>query len=690
VAEELGRLADRDLPVIEPNLSDARQLGGQPPRPGQEKAVVDLLKKAGRHQKAVEDGLTDLLDRLAVWGGAGDIRSEARMIRDAARRQAEDIEKSEKDMPAAELDRAGTRAEQASEQANQLLTRAGKLANETLAKRATDANNAAREKTDQAAALRAKAKALPEGTPEKSSLNAQAALLDGEADDLKDIANGASAEADAINKGIKVSGGQAIAEDLRRAGTAARANQRSEAGNLLRSAEGRLDRLIEALAEKQPDTAPELVRAKTKKAADDLDSLAGAQDDIRRRTAEAAKIPDPMKREAELRRLALEQDKVIERGKEVLQRLTRQRADDAARDTRAALEHMETARNDLENGNTGMRAQNDAVERLDMARDKLDNANAAAPQQLSDETRRKMIDKVKAVAEKQRAAVAEADRIHKLVAKDKKWSSVALTEYGDIGLFREEPLAKEVRALEKEFAQLPVLARLLNESAGAMDSAVAKITSRVRDTDPTLAYDAMLEDANNRRVNRPMELAARRLDQLLAALKQDDPKPKKDPPAKSVGPKNTTPPGGGGGAQGGGGQKDIIPPMAQLKVLRALQAELNQRTTDFAKDYPDLTKVTDDDLRKELEDELKELEDAQRDIAALFKQLAPLFQQEKLEKGEKGDTGDTGAKGEKSEKGDKGGKSEKPTNPDKKPDQPEKSEKPTKSEKQKTPEPEKP
>ena len=56
VADELGRLADRDLPVIEPSLSDARQLGSQPPRPGQEKVVPDLLKKSGRHQKAVEDG----------------------------------------------------------------------------------------------------------------------------------------------------------------------------------------------------------------------------------------------------------------------------------------------------------------------------------------------------------------------------------------------------------------------------------------------------------------------------------------------------------------------------------------------------------------------------------------------------------------------------------------------------------
>jgi hypothetical protein len=628
VANELGRLADRDLPAIEPNLSDARQFGGQPPRAGQEKLVPDLLKKATRHQKAVEDGLSSVLDLLAVWGGAIEIRGEARVLRDFVLRQAGELEKLEKDTSAAELDRAGTRAEQAADQASQLIGRATRLASEKD-KQADAARAGAKGKADEAAALRAKAAALPAGTPDKSSLNAKAALTDGDAEDLKAAADKASAEADALRKAIHAAGGQGLPEELRAAAAAARKDNRSEADKLLRSSATRLDRLIDELTEKQLDTAPDL--EKRKKAADDLNTIADAQDDIRKRAAEAAKIADPMKRAAEMKKLAGEQDKVIERGKEVLQRLTRDRADAAARDTRAALDHMDIARNELENGNSGMRAQNAAVDKLDAARDKLDAANAAAPQQLSDETRRKMADKVKALFEKQKAAVAEAERIHKLVAKEQKWGTVALTEYGDIALFREEPLAKEVRVLEKDFASLPVLARLLNESASAMDAAGAKITGRVRDTDPTLAFDAALEASNDRKINRPMNLAARRLEQLLDALKQDDPKakPKKDPPPKPPGPMNPMNPMPMGGAQ-----QDIVPPLAQLKVLRSLQAELNRNTADFHKEHPDLTKVTDDDLRKELEDELKELEQAQRDIAALFEQMAKLFEQEKGEKPE--------------------------------------------------------
>ena len=68
-----------------------------------------------------------------------------------------------------------------------------------------------------------------------------------------------------------------------------------------------------------------------------------------------------------------------------------------------------------------------------------------------------------------------------------------------------------------------------------------------------------------------------------------------------------------------------MPPLAQLKVLRALQAELNQRTAEFAKDHPDPGKLTDEER-----DELKELEQAQREIAALFEEMVKLFQDHKL------------------------------------------------------------
>ena len=64
-----------------------------------------------------------------------------------------------------------------------------------------------------------------------------------------------------------------------------------------------------------------------------------------------------------------------------------------------------------------------------------------------------------------------------------------------------------------------------------------------------------------------------------------------------------------------------LPPTAQIKALRALQVELNERTAAFAQAHPDRMKLGDADR-----EELEELERSQREIAELFQKLAPAFQ----------------------------------------------------------------
>jgi hypothetical protein len=58
-----------------------------------------------------------------------------------------------------------------------------------------------------------------------------------------------------------------------------------------------------------------------------------------------------------------------------------------------------------------------------------------------------------------------------------------------------------------------------------------------------------------------------------------------------------------------------------LKALRALQAELKDRTAAFDKAHPDRSKLTDDE-----KDELKELEESQRELPLLFEHVAKLFE----------------------------------------------------------------
>jgi DNA repair exonuclease SbcCD ATPase subunit len=632
IAEELDRLSDRDLAVIEPYLTDARQLGSQSGTPKQKPVLEDLLKRAARHQQAVDDGLSAILDWLAIWGGASDVRGDARILRDQLKRLADEVERLSEKVPVGqapdrlnpaqrnELERAAGRTELATEQATNLLARAARLASEKERQSAA-ARQAVGEKEREAAALRERAAQLPPGQPEKSALNARASSLQAEADDLKSLVQVTEDETRALRAGIEAAGGQDLPEQLRAASQALRSNRQAEAATLQRSAAARLANLAEALAEKERELAPELMKT-LKTAADELDALGAAQDQLQQRTQQANQIADPTRRASELKTLAEEQEKLIQKTREVLQRLTRERADSAARQIRSALDKMETARDDLERGEAPTRPQMEATESLDNARDTLDAATAAAPQQLADEKRRKIADRVDALVERQKAAIAETERLHGLVRSSQKWERPVLASYADLEE-RIRAIAADVRTLsEQELAPLPVLVRLVSDAAKAMDTAADK--ARIRredalDADPLVAFDPQLELANDRQVLQPMNRALRRLQQLADVLKPEPPgNATPQPPASQPSPKATPmPPPASAAAQ------DVIPPLAQLKVLRALQAELNEKTAEFAKAHPDPDKLTDEER-----EELKELEQAQREIATLFEQLSRLLNEQ--------------------------------------------------------------
>lgn len=631
VADGLGRLADHDLAAIEPLLGEARQKSAQAPRPGSEKEVPGLLTRAGRQQKDAEERFSDLLELLSEWSGPAEIRGEARMLRDGINRQADAADRLPDRVPAgqsperldpaqrAELERAAGKLDLAAEQAGQLLPRADKLAGEKD-QEAGDLRKQAKEKDAAADELRKKAAALPADSRDRKKLEGQADDLAADAGDLRKNADRAAAEAQALRDAVKAAGGQAIPDELRRAAEAVRNNRPGETAPAARSAADRLDRMAGALAEKPGNDVPEL--QKMKRAADQLDEIAGEQDELRKKAEEAAKIPDPEKREQELQKLAREQERLLDRTRELAQRLTRDKADAAARDARAAADKMANARDDLEQGKAPDRSQADAVEKLDDARDKLDAAGDRPDRELSGEKRRKLADAVKALLERQQAAVAEAARIQAKVLADRQWERPVLTSYGDLE-DRERALAAEVKTLaDREFAELPVFARMLKDAAAAIDKAADKVKARVEDAKDPNPFDAELEKLNDAKVSRPMALAVRRMEQLLDSLKPDDPRKKAEgrgaAKKKDGGGGPPMPKGGGGAPQG---NADAVPPLTQLKALRALQAELNERTAEFAKDHPDPAKLTDDER-----EELKEIEAAQRDMAALFEQLAKLFQ----------------------------------------------------------------
>ncbi|WP_145243172.1 hypothetical protein [Urbifossiella limnaea] len=586
------------------------------------------LARAARHQRGVEDTLTDLIDLLNQWGGAAELRGDARQLRDTVLREADTADRLPDRVPPgkaadaltpeqrAELDRAAARLDRLADQAGALLGKARNLAAEKD-QAAAAAKAAAASKEADASALDAKAGMLPQGSEARSAAAAKAEQARLDAADATAASTRAAAEAAAIRAAVAAAGGQAVPDELRQAAVAARENRQGEAGAKDRSAAARLDRFANGLAEQQPENVPELSR-RQRADADQADATAAAQDDLQKRAAEAARVPDATKRGDELRRLAPEQQKLAEQTRDLVQRLTRDRADDAAKDARAALEKMEAARDSLENGADPTAAQRDATAKLDDARDRLDGQTARAEERLADETRRRLAAQVTALLDRQKAAITEAGRVQEAVLKGKAWTRPLLASLSELE-DRERALAGEVRGLaDREFAQLAVFARIVNDAADAMDKAGDKAKARRQDAldaDPDAAFDPALEKANHDRVARPMGVAVRRLEQVLEALKEDQPKAGRAPM-----PTGTPPTGMPMPMPMPAGNADAIPPLAQLRALRALQNELNERTAAFAKANPDPAALSDD-----AREELAEIEAAQRRLAELFAGLAAEF-----------------------------------------------------------------
>ncbi|MFM8271836.1 MAG: hypothetical protein ACKODX_05820, partial [Gemmata sp.] len=240
VASELGRTADRDLGTAQQNLADALALAGQP-KPGQAQDIPDLLRKAGRSQKSIEDTATALLDLLALWGGAGEIRGEARVQKDNVLRQLADNEQlKDRVKPGAlrptddgqrDLDRAALRAEQSADQSRELVARAARLAAERD-KQAEEYRAPARQKDAAVADLKRNADAT-DNPDARSALNAQAAAAAAAAADLKAAADKVEAEAKALRKGLDAAGGQELPDELRVAAGLLRRNRQAEAATAL-------------------------------------------------------------------------------------------------------------------------------------------------------------------------------------------------------------------------------------------------------------------------------------------------------------------------------------------------------------------------------------------------------------------------------------------------------------------------
>lgn len=202
----------------------------------------------------------------------------------------------------------------------------------------------------------------------------------------------------------------------------------------------------------------------------------------------------------------------------------------------------------------------------------------------------KMSDSLKALSQRQDKVVEETDGFEKdRAARQGKLTFAQRNEIRNLGQVQ-EGLRDETGELVEKLEGAPVFALTLRRAAEGMETAAKRL-------------ELLKTDEDTQRAERA---AANRFKQLLKALEPDKGKP------GAGGGQNQ----GGGAGGGGGANDDSIPTTAQLKMLKALQEEINERT-----EYLDEMRTRHKTLNPDQEAELARLQDDQRTLGDLTRDL---------------------------------------------------------------------
>jgi hypothetical protein len=382
-------------------------------------------------------------------------------------------------------------------------------------------------------------------------------------------------------------------------------NQTQQAGGSQRDAISQLKKVIQELEDRRAADLDRLAK-KLREKQDQLEKLAQEQERLQKKVQEAKQIADPKTREEELKRLAKRQKELKEQTEDLARQLSRLRQDRAGQAASQAAGQMEQALKQLERGQDAEEEQDEALDRLDEAQREVERTKEETEEELAREQAAKAAEEIKRLKQRHEGLMAEAARLERAVL-EKGWVGSLLRSMLDLSRTQKELADATASLAEKKQPEAQVLARVLHRAAEIMNEASARFKERAVEVKE--APDARDLPGPPEEAVKLQKDALRRLDQLLEALKQE--------PGMVMRPAGGGGGGGGDGGSGGGGGGEGIPPVVQYKLLRAMQAEINQKTDDFARKHPDAKKLT-----KQEQDELAGLQEEQKEIADLVEKIA--------------------------------------------------------------------
>ncbi|HEY7326567.1 MAG TPA: hypothetical protein VH592_02935 [Gemmataceae bacterium] len=649
VGRELDRLAENELQQIEPRLTNARQLAEmleEKAREERQAALEARAKEAEQEARAAEkssgerqreateaedrakqssneaDKVRQLQDAKRQHDRAEELRQRAQNLRQQAERDREDAKQApDPALPRKTLAEARKGQEEVEKTLNDLLTR--RLEPWTSSHEIKgEANRLLEEQKRLQADVEKQAKMGTAGeSPDKLPPQQKAELenlkdaqqkLEERTRQLMEKMNRVAGQreekdpetARELRDALKEAQEDNIPEKMHEARENIRQNELNKAQDKQNDSIRDLKKLVKNLEDRREAELDRLAK-KLREKEKELDDLVKEQEELRKKVQEAGKIGDKAQREEELKRLARRQEQLRKKTEEMVQQLTRMRAPRAGQALSRAGEQMDGAGQQMNGGQEGENEQEETLERLHEAQRELQRARKEAEEELGREQITRLADLIRPLKERQEALTADTTRSQETVQQKGEWSRLLRS---DLQRKRDaqKGLGEETAELaEKRLSKAPVFARLMRRASEAMTTASERMTTVAKEQ----VSPKELPDAETARLQ---QLAQRRLTQVVEALKETAEKMEQ---SKDSG-------GGGAGDEGGGDAarssppSDGIPPLAQLKLLRDLQKDINERTETLKKQHPDLKKLPEKDQAV-----LESIRKDQQDVAELIDEM---------------------------------------------------------------------
>jgi hypothetical protein len=288
-----------------------------------------------------------------------------------------------------------------------------------------------------------------------------------------------------------------------------------------------------------------------------------------------------------------------------------------SRELDRAAEAMERARQKIDQGENGTSEQETALNRLDDAAERAQRDRREAEEQLVRDKLIQLHERFQGLVQRQAALSSETERLFQAAQQNHIWSRTLQKSLFDMAR-AEQDLAREIEAVaEQHLNNYRVLQRLARQSASTL-AQVQEAVESMRDEGMAIENwtkdRAALADLQSR--------GDKRLRQLLDVLQPPNDQEALSQRAGNEGRSSTEASGDRPAPE-----NDLIPPDAQVKILRQMQADLRARIDSFQRQHGDPTTWTERE-RKLLEDFRQE----QAELMQLFIEIMPDQQRTGVEK----------------------------------------------------------